>query len=88
MMVVPIEGPTYIYGDSKSVVNNTSEPELVLKKKNTFICYHFVREVVAMKECLASHVTTLANFADLLTKMLSGSKRKNLVREILHYIYD
>ena len=44
MMGVPIDGPTYIYGDNMSVINNTSKPESVLKKSNS-ICYHFVREL-------------------------------------------
>ena len=88
MMGVPIEGPTYIYGDNKSVVNNTSKPESTLKKKSNSICCCFVREAVAMKECLTSHVPTLANFADLFTKVLSGSKKKDLVSGRLHYIYD
>ena len=79
MMGVPINGPTYIYGDNQSVINNTSKPKSVLKKKSNSICYHFVREAVAMKECLTSHIPTKENHADLLTKVLSGSKRKNLV---------
>ena len=41
-----------------------------------------------MKECLTSHIPTKENYADLLTKVLSGPKRKNLVKGILHYIYD
>ena len=41
-----------------------------------------------MKECLTSHIPTLDNFADLLTKVLSKKKRKDLVRGILYYIYD
>ncbi len=35
-------------GDSMSVMNNTSKPESVLKKKNNSVCYHIVRESVAM----------------------------------------
>ena len=31
MMGVPVDGPTYIYGDNMSVVNNTSKPESTLK---------------------------------------------------------
>ena len=88
MMGVPINGPTYIYGDNQSVINNTSKPESVLKKKSNAICYHFVREAVAMKECLTSHIPTQENYADLLTKVLSGSKRQRLVKRIVHYIYD
>ena len=65
MMGIEIDGPTYIYGDNQSVINNTSKPESVLKKKSNSICYHFVREAVAMKECLTTHIPTLRNFADM-----------------------
>ena len=49
MMGVPIEGPSYIYGDNISVIYNTSRPESVLRKKYNSIYYHFVRESVAAK---------------------------------------
>jgi hypothetical protein len=32
MMGVSLSGPTYIYGDNKSQVTNSSRPELTLKK--------------------------------------------------------
>ena len=38
MMGVEIDGPTYIYGDNQFVINNTSKPESVLKKKSNSIC--------------------------------------------------
>ena len=88
MMGVEVCGPTYIYGDNMSVIHNTSTPESMLKKKSNSICYHFVREAVAMKECLTTHVPTLRNWADLLTKVLSGMKRRNLVQGVLYDIYD
>ena len=88
MMGVEIDGPTYIYGDNQSVIYNTSKPESILKKKSNSICYHFIREAVAMKECLTTHIPTLKNFADMLTKVLYGKKMKDLVGGVLHFIYD
>ena len=88
MMGVEIEGPTYIYGDTQSVIYNTSKSESTLKKKSNSICYHFIREAVAMKECLTTHIPTLKNFADMLTKVLHGKKRRDLVGGVLHFIYD
>ena len=41
-----------------------------------------------MKECLTTHIPTLRNFADMLTKVLYGKKRKDLVGGVLHFIYD
>ena len=49
MVGVKIDGPTYVYGDNMYVIHNTSKPEPVLKNKSNSICYHFVREDVAMK---------------------------------------
>ena len=88
MMDIAVAGPTYIYGDNMSDINNTSKPESVLRKKSNSICYHFIREAVAMKECITTHVPTLRNFADLLTKCLLGKKRRDLVRGVLFDIYD
>ena len=50
MMGVPISGASFIYGDNMSVIHNTQRPESVLKKKSNSICYHAIREVVAMGE--------------------------------------
>ena len=88
MMGVEIDGPTYIYGDNQSVIYNTSKPESILKKKSNSICYHFIREAVAMKECLTTHIPTLKNYADLLTKVFSGKKQRDLLGGVLHCIYD
>jgi hypothetical protein len=38
MMGVPIAGPTYIYGDSMSVIHNTQRAKSTLKKKNLSMC--------------------------------------------------
>ena len=88
MMGVPVTGPSYIYGDNMSVINNTQRPESTLKKKNNSICYHAVRESVAMGESLTGHIRTEDNLADLLTKVMFGSKRRRLVQGILHDIFD
>ena len=44
MMGIPCEGPTYIDGDNKSVLFNTSVPNLTVQKKSNSIAFHFVRE--------------------------------------------
>ena len=49
MMGVSIDSPSYLYGDNMSVINNTPKPESCLNKKSNSICYHFIREAVAMK---------------------------------------
>ena len=63
MMGVPISGPTYIYiyGDNMYVIHNTQRPESTLNKKSNSICYHAIRESVAMGESITAHVPTLFN---------------------------
>jgi hypothetical protein len=88
MMVIPIAGPTYGYGDNMSVIYNTQQPESTLKKKNLSICYHAVHEAVAMGEILTSHVWTENNFSDFMTKVTYGQQRHHLVGSVLFDIYD
>ena len=88
MMGVPVSGPSYIYGDNMSVIYNTQRPESTLKKKHNSICYHAIRESVAMGESLTSHIPTQWNLADLLTKILYGMKWKGMVEGILYDVYD
>ena len=87
MMGIPISGPSYIYGDNMSVVKNSSKPESTLNKKSNAICYHAVREAVAMGECLVTHIPTGDNLGDLATKLIPGGiKRSRLVDMVLYDI--
>ncbi len=88
MMGIPLSGPTYIYGDNKSQVTNSSRPELTLKKECNLICYQAIRESVAMGETLLTHIRTGENLADFLTKTTSGAKCRKLVSGVVHDIYN
>ena len=71
-----------------SVIHNTQRPESTLKKKSNSICYHAVRESVAMNESLTGHCPTDDNPADLYIKVLYGRKRRKFVSMLLYDIYD
>ena len=89
MMGIQISGPTYIYGDNMSVIHNTQRPESVLKKKNNAICYHAIRESVAMGESKTGHIPTDENVADLATKIIGGgTKRDHLTGLVLYDLTD
>ena len=88
MMGVPIDGPAYIFSDNMSMKFNTYRPESQLKNKSNSICYHAVWEAVSMGEFITTHIPTLLNYADLLTKVLHGQKRHNVVNGILFDIYE
>jgi hypothetical protein len=87
MMGIPLSGPTYIYGDNKSQVTNSSRPESTLNRKCS-ICYHAIHESVAMNETLLMHIKTGENLADFLTKTTSGAKCCKLVSGVVHDIYN
>ena len=88
-MGVPISGPSYICGDSMSVIHNTQRPESTLKKKSNSIAYHACRESVAMNEMRTDHIRSHENIADLATKVHGGGqKRDYLVSKGLYDIAD
>ncbi len=88
IMGIPLTGPSFIYADNKSQVTNLTISELTLKKKCNFICYHAVRESVAMGESLITHIDSEDNLSDLMTKVTRSGKRRRLVGNILYDIYD
>ena len=88
MMGIPLDEPTYVYGDNISVINNTSRPESVLKKKANSVCYHSIRESVAADEIRTEHIASGDNPADIATKAVpAGAKRDKLYGLVLHF-YD
>ena len=87
MMGIPVEMPTFIFGDNKSVLANTSVPHSVLRKKSSSIAYHFVREGVAKDEWRTAYLNTDLNPADMETKSLpGGEKRTRFTSYLLHYL--
>ena len=87
MMVVPLTGPTYVYDYNMSVIYNTSRPELTLKKKINYICYHAVQKSVASGKCLTTHCKTGDNYSDMMTKVLYGEKKRDNVSRIIYEIW-
>lgn len=83
MFGIPIEEPTNVFCDNKSVVTNSTVPTSSLKKKHNSIAYHRVREAVAANVLRIAKVHTKENLADLLTKPLGGSDLKTLIQKIL-----
>jgi hypothetical protein len=83
MMGIPIDGPTNVFCDNKSVITNSTVPTSTLKKKHNSIAYHRVREAVAAGILRIAKVHTSENLADLSTKPLSGANLKPLIQKIL-----
>jgi len=43
MMGIPVNLPTFIFGDNRSVLINSSKPHSSLKKKSSSIAFHFFK---------------------------------------------
>ena len=85
MMGILVDEPVYIYGDNMSVIHNTQRPESTLKKKSNSICYHYMREAVAMGEVMTSHIRSENNPADICTKIISGGEKRNHLVSLILY---
>jgi hypothetical protein len=83
MMGIPLDSPTIMRVDNQSVVNNTTFPSSVLKKKSNAIAYHYVRENVAAGVIRIIYIRSQDNLADMLTKTQAGPVRKALADQVL-----
>jgi hypothetical protein len=65
---VPIKGTTYMFGDNKSVVTNSTVPHSELKKRHVALSYHKTCEAIAAGILTFHHISGALNPTDLLSK--------------------
>ena len=86
-MGIPVDEPSFMFGDNQSVLANTANPGSNIKNKYQSICFHFIREGCDRDEWSTAYVKTCNNIADLLTKSLPNwDKHWNFVNKILHWL--
>ena len=85
MLGVPIEGPSWLFGDNKVVVTISSIPHSSLNKRWNAISYHKVHEAVAGGFIRFEHISTDQNPADILTKSLPWHKAHVHVEPLLFW---
>jgi hypothetical protein len=83
MMGIEVDGPCNMFCDNESVVKNATRPDSPLKKKHCAIAYHKVREAQAAEVVRIAWEDTTTNLADLFTKLLDGTRLRELCRHIL-----
>ena len=83
MLGMRLEGTSLMVGDNMSVVLNTTIPSSMLKKKHNAVAYHRVREAVASKIINFSHLPSISNVADVLTKPLNSEVFYGLMKEYM-----
>jgi len=85
MLGVPMQGPSYMFGDNLAVVNSSKIPDDTLKKRHNALSYHRVREAIAADIIKFIHIDGDKNPADILTKPLPQTKWYPLMKPILHW---
>ena len=70
IMGIPVEDPTYVYGDNQYLLDNTTMPESTLKNESNTIALHFVREGSARDEWRKAYINKNIYFADMMTNPL------------------
>ena len=83
MMGFPIDGPCNVFCDNNAVVQNTSRPDSLLKKKHLSVAYHRNREAQAAGTIRIAKEASETNLSDILTKLMPSPKMKSLLKYIL-----
>ena len=85
MLGVPIDGPSWLFGDNKSVVTLSMIPHSSLNKHWNALSYHKVCESVAANIIQFEHIPSQENPADIMTKALPWHKAHVHVEPILFW---
>jgi hypothetical protein len=80
---IPIDGATNVFCDNNAVVKNISIPESTLAKKHNAINFHIIRESVAAKIIRVGKEDTLTNIADVFTKLVPFTRKRELLAPFL-----
>jgi hypothetical protein len=88
MLGAPLDGPIWMFGDNKSMINSAAEPSGRLTKRNLILSWHRLREKAAMGMVHYLHIGSKENIADCLTKHLAHTPLWALIKEHLFYQYN
>lgn len=83
MLGVPLNGPSILFGDNKSVVDSVMIPSYRLNKRHNVLVFHRAREAVACGIVRMYHIDGKENPADILTKHRSSREWYVLMRPLL-----
>ena len=85
MLGAPLEQNSYMFGDNKSVVTQSTLPHSKLAKRWYALAYHRVREAVASGFLMFYHIPGTENPADVLTKFLGYQAAWPLLKPLLFW---
>lgn len=85
---VKVQGPTYKFGDSKTVVDSSMMPASRLHKRHVLLPYHRVREAIAAGILAFIHVPGSANPADIQSKAWGYQEVRHMLKALLFWEGD
>ena len=85
---VPIEGPSFMFGDDESVVNTASVPHSKLGKRHNILSYHRTREAIAAGMIRFHWLQGSKNPADVLSKHWDYASVWDQLRPLLFWEGD
>jgi len=85
---VPLDGPSFMFGDNESVVNMASVPHSKLHKRHNALSCHCTREDIAAGVTHFHHIVGTTNPADILSKHWGHSSIWETLRPLLFWRGD
>jgi hypothetical protein len=87
-MGMPVDGPSWMFGDNQSVITSSTIPHSLLSKRHNALSYHRVREAIARKIFYFCKIEGNQNPADCLTKPAGHQVFWPIVRLMLFWRGD
>jgi hypothetical protein len=82
---IPLDGPSWMFGDNQSVITSSTIPHSQLSKRWNALSYHRVREAISSKVLYFCKICGKQNPADVMTKYLSYAEFWPLIRPFLFW---
>ena len=83
MLGVPLDVPTWIFGDNSSMLTSSTIPHSALSKRHNALAYHRVREAIAAGILYFIYIEGIDNPADILTKFLPWATSRDFIEPLL-----
>ena len=83
MLGVPLDGPTWMFGDNRSVLTSSNIPHSALSKRHNALVYHHVCKAIAAGILYFIFIEGIDNPADILTKFLPWATSRAFIEPLL-----
>jgi hypothetical protein len=84
-MGIPLDGPSWMFGNNRSVIKSSTIPHYTLNKNHKSLSYHCVPEYIAVKFLYLLHVSGKLSLTDMLTKPLGWASFWPLVQPLFFW---